>query len=138
MWHFRCQRLHPINIPWFRVPCAEVGVGQHYCRVDHALYKRKRRTSQGCLVVMQAAPSRVLCEGSCSPPGLFLPPLLVGGSRSSLFMMIRGTKFVCLFSRQGLTAQLWLSWNSLCRIRWLETHKRSNCLCLLSAEIKGV
>jgi hypothetical protein len=39
--------------------------------------------------------------------------------------------------RQGFSVQPWLSWNSLCRPGWPGTRK-STCLCLPSAGIKGV
>ena len=53
--------------------------------------------------------------------------------------------FVCLvwfglvfvFSRQVFSVQSWLSWNSLCKPGKPRTQK-STCLCLPSAEIKGV
>lgn len=39
--------------------------------------------------------------------------------------------------RQGLTMQLWVAWNSLCRQRWFQTY-RNICLYQLSAGIKNV
>ena len=49
------------------------------------------------------------------------------------------SRLLCLLlSRQGLSVmQLWLSWNSLCRLGWPRTQK-SACLCLPSAEIKDM
>jgi hypothetical protein len=44
---------------------------------------------------------------------------------------------VFVFSRQGFSVYLWLSWNSLCRPDWPQTQK-STCLCLPSAGTKGV
>ena len=46
--------------------------------------------------------------------------------------------FGLVFLRQGFSMYPCLSWNLLCRPGWPFNSQRSACLCLFSAEIKGV
>ena len=88
---------------------------------------------------------RVRVSSLCTPwPHALRVPLLPRHDPPSLIRRSGGPcsggciLFVCfLFSRQSFSVQPWLSWNLLLDQAGLEPN-RSTCLCLPSAEIKGM
>jgi hypothetical protein len=56
-----------------------------------------------------------------------------------IFLFFFNFCFFFFFSKTGSHyLALWLSWNALCRLGWLQTHERSICLCFLGTGTKGM